>query len=57
MHNKAQLEGFIAEAYIAMESITFCSMYLVDIKTRFNHTDHNVDREWGDNELTLSIFK
>ena len=57
MHNKARSEGSIAEAYIATECVTFCSMYLDDIKTRFNHTDRNVDHEWGDNELMLSIFK
>ena len=32
-------------------------MYLDDIKIRFNHINHNADREWGDNEPTLSIFK
>ena len=57
MRNKARPEGSIAEAYIAMECVTFCSMYLDDIEIRFNHTDRNVDREWGDNEPTLSIFK
>ena len=32
-------------------------MYFDDIKIRFNRTDRNIDHEWGDNELTLSIFK
>ena len=57
MRNKAELEGSIVEAYIATECVTFCSMYLDDIETRFNHADRNTDREWGDDELTLSIFK
>ena len=57
MHSKAQPEGSIAEAYIVMECIIFCSIYLDDITTRFNRTDRNADHEQGDNELTLSIFK
>ena len=57
MHNKAQSEIPIAEAYIATECLTFCSMYLDDIETRFNHTDCNTNREWDDDEPTLSIFK
>ena len=57
MRNKARPEGSIAEAYVAIECIMFCSIYLDDIKIRFNHTDHNMDHEWGDDEPTLSIFK
>ena len=57
MRNKSKPEGSIAEAYVATECVTFCSMYLDNIEIRFNHADHNADREWGDNELTLSIFK
>ena len=34
-----------------------CSMYLDDIKIGFNRIDCNTDREWGDNEPMLSIFK
>ena len=57
MHNTVWFEGSIVEAYIAMECVTFCLMYLNDIEIRFNHTDRNADREWGDDEPTLSIFK
>ena len=57
MHNKARPKRSIAEAYVATECVTFCSMYLDDIKTRFNCIDRNIDHEWGDNELILSIFK
>ena len=57
VHNKAWPEESIAEAYIATECITFCLMYLDDIEISFNRIDHNADHEWGDNELTLSIFK
>ena len=45
------------EAYVAMECVTFCSMYLDDIEIRFNGTDRNADYKWSDNELILSIFK
>ena len=57
VRNKARPEGSIVEAYVATECVTFCSMYLDDIKTRFNCIDRNIDHEWGDNELILSIFK
>ena len=42
---------------VATEYITFCSMYLDDIKIRFNYTDRNTDRQWDDNKSILSIFK
>ena len=57
MRNKAWPEGSIAEAYVAMKCVIFYSMYLDDIETRFNRIDRNADREWSDNEPTLSIFK
>ena len=57
MRNKARPEGSIAEVYVATESVTFYLMYLDDIETRFNHANRNANYEWGDNELTLSIFK
>jgi hypothetical protein len=57
VRNKARPEGSIAEAYIATECVTFCSMYLDNIETRFNRTDRNADREWGNQAPTLSIFK
>ena len=57
MRNKARSEGSIAEVYVATECVTFYSMYLDDIEIIFNRTDCNADREWGDNEPTLSIFK
>lgn len=37
VRNKAQLEGSIAEGWIAEEILTFCSRYLEnEIETRFN---------------------
>ena len=57
VRNKVQPEGSIAKAYVATECVIFCSMYLDNIETIFNHTDHNADHEWADDEPTLSIFK
>ena len=41
--NKARAEGSIAEAYIHDEWLTFCSLYLHGVKTRFNREEQNVD--------------
>ncbi|GJY11044.1 hypothetical protein Tco_0379229 [Tanacetum coccineum] len=43
VRNKAKAEGPIAEGYVADEALTFCSMYLEDIETRFNRPDRNRD--------------
>ena len=43
VRNKARPEGFIAEAYIAKECLTFCSMYLQGIETYFNRAEQNFD--------------
>ncbi|XP_042983672.1 uncharacterized protein LOC122313038 isoform X1 [Carya illinoinensis] len=52
--NKARPEGSIAEAYIHTECLTFCSMYLQDVETRFNRADRNID---ADEEATIDGFK
>jgi hypothetical protein len=57
VRNKARPEGSIAEAYISTECLTFCSMYLDDVETRFNREERNADRESDNIESTLSIFK
>ncbi|GJT72234.1 zinc finger, PHD-type containing protein [Tanacetum coccineum] len=36
-------EGCIAEGYIAEEALTFCSHYLRNVPTKFNHPDINDD--------------
>ncbi|XP_065860347.1 uncharacterized protein [Euphorbia lathyris] len=41
--NKAQPEGSIAEAYIAKECLTFCSLYLRGVETKFNQEERNYD--------------
>ncbi|KAL3638002.1 hypothetical protein CASFOL_018450 [Castilleja foliolosa] len=54
VRNKARPEGSVAESYIAKECLTFCSMYLKGIETRFNRDDRNNDLEFND---SLSIFE
>ena len=52
--NKARPEGSIAEAYIAKECTTFCSMYLHGIETVFNREERNDD---GGNQCgKLAVF-
>ncbi|XP_042957921.1 uncharacterized protein LOC122293417 [Carya illinoinensis] len=51
--NKARPEGSIAEAYIHTECLTFCSIYLKDVETKFNRADRNVD---ADEEETIDGF-
>jgi len=41
--NKAKAEGSIAEAYIHDEWLTFCSLYLRGVETRFNRQERNAD--------------
>ena len=41
--NKARFEGFIAEAYVMSESMTFCSTYLNGIETWFTRDEQNDD--------------
>ena len=43
VRNKAHPEGSIAEGYINMECMNFCSMYFEGIETRFNRTERNYD--------------
>ena len=52
--NKARPEGSIAEAYIHTECLTFCSMYLQNIETKFNRADRNID---ADEEETIDGFR
>ena len=41
VRNKARPEGSIAEAYTVNEVLSFCSMYLSGIETRFNRGEKN----------------
>ncbi|CAI9276537.1 unnamed protein product [Lactuca saligna] len=41
--NKVRPESSIAEGYVADEALTFCSMYLEGMQTKFNCADKNDD--------------
>ncbi|KAL5714361.1 hypothetical protein ACHQM5_016334 [Ranunculus cassubicifolius] len=56
VRNKARPEGSIAEAYIDNECLTFCSMYLEGIETRFNRKDRNFDGDIGGEHTGLDVF-
>lgn len=53
--NKACPEGSIAEAYVLNECLTFCSMYLRGVETKFNQPERNYDG--ADFQEGLSIFR
>ncbi|XP_042952408.1 uncharacterized protein LOC122289468 isoform X2 [Carya illinoinensis] len=55
--NKTCPEGSIAEAYIHVECLTFASMYLHDVPTRFINEDRNIDIGVQTTEVaSLSVF-
>ena len=54
--NKARPEGSIAEGYIVNECLTFCSMYLRGIETKFNRPERNDDLGQQKRDGGLSIF-
>lgn len=54
VRNKARPEGSIAEAYMAYESSTFCSMYLCDVETEFTRPERNNDG--SDPSVKLLVF-
>ncbi|CAN4075780.1 unnamed protein product [Withania somnifera] len=56
VQNKARAEGSTAKGYITDECLTFCSMYLTDIETRFNRKERNDDGSSSKDELILNIF-
>ena len=56
VRNKAKPEGSIAEAYVVNEALTFCSMYLGGIETKFNRPERNDDRGKNRQECVLSVF-
>ncbi|XP_042983138.1 uncharacterized protein LOC122312562 [Carya illinoinensis] len=57
VRNRARPEGSIAEAYVHVEYLTFCSMYLNDIETRHNREERNSDTiGQTSRESSLSIF-
>lgn len=56
MKNKARPEGSIAEAYVVNEALTFCSMYLNKIETKFNRKERNDDALSTSQKAKLSVF-
>lgn len=56
VRNKARPEGSIAEGYLINECLTFCSMYLTGIETRFNREDRNDNGSSNKDEVVLDIF-
>jgi hypothetical protein len=37
VRNRARPEGSVAEAYATSDTLTFCSRYMQDVDTKFNH--------------------
>ena len=56
VRNKARPEGSIAEAYTVNEALTFCSMYLRGIETRFSRVERNDDNREKQTRGHLPIF-
>lgn len=54
VRNKAHPEGSIAEAYIANEALTFCSLYLRDVESAFNRPERNNDGV--ESNANISVF-
>lgn len=55
VRNRARPEGSIAEGYLSEECLTFCSMYLHGVETRFNRPERNYDGGAVKN-VGLSVF-
>lgn len=51
VRNRAKPEGSICEKYLADECITFCSMYLENMETRFNRISRVDDRPVVNNSI------
>jgi hypothetical protein len=55
VRNRARLEGSIAKAYMASDTLTFCSKYMKDVDTRFNQDDDSGTEMPLTNDM--SVFK
>ena len=53
MRNRARPVGSIAEAYVATDTLTFCSRYTEDVDNRFNRDTHGTS---GDGPVGDDIF-
>ncbi|XP_012828525.1 PREDICTED: uncharacterized protein LOC105949753 [Erythranthe guttata] len=56
VRNRARPEGSIAEAYIVKECLTFCSLYLHGMETKYNRDERNYDGE-AHLSATISVFR
>ena len=56
VRNRARPEGSIAEGYLSIECLTFCSMYLREIETVWSCEERNSDRCQGEKDLSFSVF-
>ena len=57
IHNNSWPKGSIAEGCLADECLTFCSWYLHDIETKFNHPKRNFDGDSFSRDISsLSVF-
>ncbi|KAL0311558.1 UNVERIFIED_CONTAM: hypothetical protein Sangu_2450500 [Sesamum angustifolium] len=54
VRNKARPEACIAEQYIDNECLTFCSMYLHNVETRFSRMEREL--RYGEQLGNLSVF-
>ena len=55
--NKARPEGSIAKAYIVNECLTFVSMYLRGIETKYNKDECNYNgRNYDEEDSKFSVF-
>ena len=57
VRNRARPEGSIAEGYVVDEALTFCSMYLKGVQTKFNRPERNQDVTASGDGIQLSVFK
>ncbi|KAB1212871.1 hypothetical protein CJ030_MR5G010171 [Morella rubra] len=57
VRNMACPEGSIAEAYVDNECLTFCSMYIRNMETKFDpNRDRNADRGQNNMDNQFSVF-
>ncbi|KAK3225733.1 hypothetical protein Dsin_005595 [Dipteronia sinensis] len=56
VRNKVKPEGSIVEAYVVNEALTFYSMCLGGIETKFNRPKRNDDKGKNRQECVLSVF-
>jgi hypothetical protein len=56
VRNKSRPEGSIAKCYVSNECLTFCSMYLCDVETRWNRAERSADVSREEKEEELDVF-